>query len=87
MLQIQPHVIERFAADGQPHKVVADPGGARSQVSGFSSVLEVPAEGSALDTEALLGWASERLARFKLPSEFVVVDCLPVRIWNQLDCE
>jgi fatty-acyl-CoA synthase len=37
----------------------------------------VPAEGSALDTEALLGWASERLARFKLPSEFVVVDTLP----------
>ncbi len=37
----------------------------------------VPAEGSALDTEALLEWASERLARFKLPSEFVVVDSLP----------
>jgi len=25
----------------------------------------------------LLDWAGERLARFKLPSEFVVVGCLP----------
>ncbi len=37
----------------------------------------VPTEGSTLDTGALLEWASERLARFKLPSEFVVVECLP----------
>ena len=37
----------------------------------------VPAADGALDTEALLEWAGERLARFKLPSEFVVVDSLP----------
>jgi fatty-acyl-CoA synthase len=37
----------------------------------------VPAEGIELDTRALLDWAGERLARFKLPSEFVVVDALP----------
>jgi len=37
----------------------------------------VPAAERALDSEALLRWAGERLARFKLPSEFVVVDALP----------
>jgi acyl-CoA synthetase (AMP-forming)/AMP-acid ligase II len=30
-----------------------------------------------LDTDALLAWASERLARYKLPREIVVVDELP----------
>jgi fatty-acyl-CoA synthase len=37
----------------------------------------VPAENIEFDAEALLAWAGERLARFKLPSEFVVVDSLP----------
>ena len=37
----------------------------------------VPAENIEIDANALLDWASERLARFKLPGEFVVVDSLP----------
>jgi fatty-acyl-CoA synthase len=37
----------------------------------------VPATGADLDDEALLAWARERLARFKLPREFVAVDALP----------
>jgi fatty-acyl-CoA synthase len=34
-------------------------------------------DGETLDGEALLAWGSERLARFKLPREFVPVDALP----------
>jgi len=37
----------------------------------------VPAENTEVDAEALLNWAGERLARFKLPREFVVVSSLP----------
>jgi fatty-acyl-CoA synthase len=37
----------------------------------------VPAENTEVDEEALLNWAGERLARFKLPREFVVVNSLP----------
>jgi fatty-acyl-CoA synthase len=37
----------------------------------------VPAENIEFDAEALLNWAGERLARFKLPREFIVVDALP----------
>jgi fatty-acyl-CoA synthase len=37
----------------------------------------VAAENVEFDAEALLGWAGERLARFKLPREFVLVDSLP----------
>jgi acyl-CoA synthetase (AMP-forming)/AMP-acid ligase II len=33
--------------------------------------------GQALDTDALLAWGRERLAVFKLPSEFVSVPALP----------
>jgi fatty-acyl-CoA synthase len=37
----------------------------------------VTAENIEFDPEALLNWARERLARFKLPRDFVVVDHLP----------
>ena len=37
----------------------------------------VVAERAGLDAEALLGWASRRLARYKLPREVVLVDALP----------
>ena len=37
----------------------------------------VPTENVEFDAEALLNWAGERLARFKLPREFIVVDALP----------
>jgi len=37
----------------------------------------VPAAGATLDPAALLAWAGERLAAFKLPREFVRVDSLP----------
>ncbi len=37
----------------------------------------VLAEGAALDSEALRTWGSERLARYKLPREFVTVSALP----------
>ena len=37
----------------------------------------VPAENIEFDAEVLLDWAGERLARFKLPREFIVVDALP----------
>ena len=44
---------------------------------GGEGLKSIAAKIEGLDTEALLAWASERLARFKLPSEFIVVDCLP----------
>jgi fatty-acyl-CoA synthase len=37
----------------------------------------VPEPGQELDAEALLSWGRERLARFKLPREFVSIDALP----------
>jgi fatty-acyl-CoA synthase len=37
----------------------------------------IPTEMAEFDTEVLLAWAGERLARFKLPTEIVVVNSLP----------
>jgi fatty-acyl-CoA synthase len=37
----------------------------------------VPSPGVEIDPEALLAWAGERLARFKLPKEIIIVDRLP----------
>ena len=37
----------------------------------------VPEPGQELDAEDLLSWGSERLARFKLPREVVLIDALP----------
>jgi fatty-acyl-CoA synthase len=37
----------------------------------------VPRDGRTLDGEALRAWGAERLARFKLPREFVAIDALP----------
>jgi acyl-CoA synthetase (AMP-forming)/AMP-acid ligase II len=37
----------------------------------------VTTENIEFEPEALLKWARERLARFKLPRDFVVVDHLP----------
>ena len=34
-------------------------------------------EAGGCDTDALRAWAAERLARFKLPDSFVLVDSLP----------
>jgi acyl-CoA synthetase (AMP-forming)/AMP-acid ligase II len=34
-------------------------------------------DGEPFDGEALRAWGRERLARFKLPREFVAVDALP----------
>jgi fatty-acyl-CoA synthase len=59
--------VREVAVTGIPHEKWGETGRA----------YLVPAEGVELDTEALLDWASERLARFKLPSEIVVVDSLP----------
>jgi fatty-acyl-CoA synthase len=37
----------------------------------------VTRDGCALDADALRAWGAERLARFKLPREFVAVSALP----------
>ncbi len=37
----------------------------------------VPRDGCAVDGEALRAWGAERLARFKLPRDFVALDTLP----------
>ena len=37
----------------------------------------VPRPGASLDPRALLAWGAERLARFKLPRDFVAVESLP----------
>jgi len=44
----------------------------------------VPAPGAEIDGEALLAWGRERLAKFKLPSEFVAVDTLPRTVTGKL---
>ncbi|MBM9465419.1 acyl--CoA ligase [Aeromicrobium sp. YIM 150415] len=43
------------------------------------------AEGSALDDEALRSWCRERLANFKVPKEFVVLDELPLLPVGKVD--
>jgi acyl-CoA synthetase (AMP-forming)/AMP-acid ligase II len=37
----------------------------------------VPRQGAALDGDALVAWSRERMANFKVPRRFVVVDALP----------
>ena len=74
---VYPAVIENAFAEHPAIREVAVTGIPDAKWGETGRAYVVPAEGSALDTEALLGWASERLARFNLPSEFVVVDTLP----------
>jgi fatty-acyl-CoA synthase len=59
---------------------IADP--RRDQVGRAYVVAET---GSSLDAEKLTEWCRERLARFKVPAEFVFVDSLPYTSNNRMD--
>jgi fatty-acyl-CoA synthase len=47
--------------------------------------IVVPRNGSPRDPEALLAYARERLARFKVPKSVVYVDALPVTGAGKVD--
>jgi fatty-acyl-CoA synthase len=59
---------------------IADP--RRDQVGRAYVVAET---GSSLDAEKLTEWCNARLARFKVPAEFVFVDSLPYTSNNRMD--
>jgi len=74
---VYPAEIENVFAEHPAVREVAVIGIPHAKWGETGRAYVVPAEGADLDTGALLDWAGERLARFKLPSEFVVVDSLP----------
>lgn len=59
---------------------IADP--RRDQVG---RAYVVPEEGVSLEPEKLREWCDTRLARFKVPAEFVIVDSLPYTSNNRMD--
>ncbi len=74
---VYPSEVENTFAEHPAVREIAVIGVPDAQWGEAGKAFVVLTENIELDAEALLNWAAERLARFKLPREFIVVDSLP----------